>query len=377
MEQIQNSNNLDKLIKTLHIEQIEQIEIENSFSKLNLKSNFSSNINDNFKHKSVVAIVAHPYPENSDDTEISYINYTYYCWLTELNTHIININIYDSKKNITKYIKINKVSGILFTGGMRDLRDGKFEQQSSFLIALAGQLQIPIWFTCQGFQLIHCLLAGDYKILNKCKAMQTILPNIFVDKKAKTKMFSHFNDTDKENSEKFPAYVHFNNWGITIDTFMNYGLNKYLKVTSFFNDKIGQQFIGTVESIDSEEIHDKNKNDNTNSTNLTQIFACQFHPEKAKNSFMTEKCNQVTFECSLKIGKGFIDQVNKRQKELILGMDNEEINKFFEGIEYIRLKGGAIDGNGNKDIKEEVERYYFRKGKLITSAKEIEEIERK
>ena len=215
------------------------------------------------EYKPVIGIYGNSNPQN----DCKYVNQTFIAgsnvrFLESYGAETMAIHQWYSDQELEEIL--SKINGVLFIGGGRDFNlSCQWEKQAKHIIKRAKETGLPIWGTCQGFQLIIALIAEDAGIIKK--------------------EYSHDFTVDKLNESSFnndslifslfenkSLDVLFNNKSILFDH--NFGLsrndydnNKALKneltITSYANDNKGKEFANTFES--------KNKN----------IFGSQFHPE--------------------------------------------------------------------------------------------------
>ena len=115
-------------------------------------------------NKPVIGIYGNPEPENND----TFINGTYYplsyiYWLESAGAEVMAIHYWYSLETID--IILNKINGVLFLGGGRDIhKDGVWEKKAKYIIDQSLIIQFPIWATCQGFQLIGLLMSDNLEL---------------------------------------------------------------------------------------------------------------------------------------------------------------------------------------------------------------------
>lgn len=293
--------------------------------------------------KPLIAIITNPYPEDDDSTKISTISCSYYLWLKDLGAQIIFLPWNTNFKDASKVIEC--LNGVLFQGGGRDfILNGLYERTFLWVINECDKNKIPIWFTCQGFQFLHCLLAGE-NLLGKFKARWVLLSHQLRTKEIKSsKMFGNFTDDDVNlcNNKDTPCFVHNNGLGFNELIYNKYSvIRENLIINSTAKDLNGKDFITAVESRD----FSKNK-----------YFAVQFHPEKAKYSANKDFSNDNTITINTKLGKCFIDEailtmkfqntLNNKLLDLLLIKENFPSHKtsfneyfFFKDFSIINFKG--------------------------------------
>jgi gamma-glutamyl-gamma-aminobutyrate hydrolase PuuD len=110
-------------------------------------------------NKPVIGIYGNSHPENDDE---AFLNGTYYplsyvYWLESMGAEVMAIH-YWYPYNVIDEI-LHKVNGILFLGGSRNiLKNGTWELKARYIMEQSLINQLPIWGTCQGFQLIGVLM---------------------------------------------------------------------------------------------------------------------------------------------------------------------------------------------------------------------------
>lgn len=293
--------------------------------------------------KPIIAIISNPYPENDDDSIISYIVKAYVQWLNEFGSQVIILPWNSDKSHVNNII--TKINGLLIQGGGRLLKHGKYEEMLDLIIKEANKNEIPIWFTCQGFEFLHCWLADNYNILENYKDTRAVLlSNKLREENIKdSKMLKYFDKEDIEicNNEKTPAFVHYHSLGVNDKVYEeNPTLNDELKILATAKDSVGHEFISAVESKD----FSKNK-----------YFSTQSHPEKAKYSTRKENLTEYSSRINYKIGLGYMDEVHKTQNNQKLYLSNEEIEK------YKVLEDFPFTMTG------QYEKFYFTNGEIMKS----------
>lgn len=286
------------------------------FTYFPLSSSFNSS-NSTSNIRPVIGIVTNPSPENSNNTSKSILYITYTLYAESIGANVLPIFINYNDNQLTNLIQ--KVNGIIFQGGMRDLNiNGYYEQQSKKIITYANKFQTPILFICQGFELLLMLLSNNNSILTKYNSFGYALSseiNTSIDIR-QSRMFKFFSDDDLKlfQNKQLPSTLQFHYLGITPDDFNN---SPYLKenliITSFSSDADGKRFVNTVESKDFSK---------------SLFFGVQFHPEKSSFSKNQNEYKHITFE-SMKIsnliGIGFGYEVMKNyNKKPEVKFDNHD-----------------------------------------------------
>lgn len=291
--------------------------------------------------KPIIAIVSNPYPENDDNSKLAFIAKDYVLWLKELGSEVIGLQ-WNSEKEHLKNI-LSKINGILIQGGDRVLRNGYYEEMLDFIIKEANKNSLPIWFTCQGFQFLHCWLLNDYSILGTYKGTRAVLLSnkIRCDNIKDSKLLKYFDIEDIKICENVqtPAFVHYNNSGVNDKLYEdNPMLRDELKIIASAKDSEGNEFLSAVESKD----FSKHK-----------YFSTQSHPEKAKYSTRKENCTEYSSIINTKLGLGFIDEVIKTQKIQTERLSKEDLEKYKVYDDFPFTLTGVT------------EKFYFHDGEIV------------
>jgi gamma-glutamyl hydrolase len=171
----------------------------------------------------IIAIVAEPNPDNTGDLIGSYVNEQYVKWLESAAAMTMVIQPWYDFEQIDEIL--TDVNGVLFPGGDRDLNLTKtYEQNAKHIIQRAIELYdkgkpIPIWGTCQGFQLIHSILMEEVD-LKKFDAFNYPNKINILDRNAK--VFKYFPEEDLQYSESSYIFPHYNNFGISRSQYKEY-----------------------------------------------------------------------------------------------------------------------------------------------------------
>ena len=114
--------------------------------------------------KPVIGIYGNSYPENND----KFINCTYYpisyvYWLESAGAEVMAIHYWYPLDIIDEIL--DKVNGILFLGGGRKIINGVWEMKAKYIMEKSLINQLPVWGTCQGFQLMGILISNNFTLL--------------------------------------------------------------------------------------------------------------------------------------------------------------------------------------------------------------------
>ena len=250
--------------------------------------------------KPIVAIYGNSNPENGDE---EFINGTYYpisyvYWLESFGAEVMAIHYWYSYEQIGEILQ--KINGILFLGGGRlFLKNATWEKKAKFIIEHSIEYKIPIWGTCQGFELMGIILSDNFTLLKNEFNDVNILHNLQINKNTKrSSMFKLFCPNDYDILEYTNSTIYNHVWGFYPDEFMrDKKLDEITVVTSIAQDKEGNKFINSFEG--------KNK----------EFFAVQFHPEKNPFKRINYKLeqNMESLKVSQKLGMNFIQQTKKNK----------------------------------------------------------------
>src|SRR5690242_14855117 len=109
-----------------------------------------------------VAVLSEPYPEQNGDNSGSWIMATVVRWLEAEGAVTVPIQPWYSEEKIDDIL--NKVSGVVFQGGERDLDLNKdYEKVADYIVRKVKAYNevngtLPLIALCQGFQLIHAIV---------------------------------------------------------------------------------------------------------------------------------------------------------------------------------------------------------------------------
>jgi gamma-glutamyl-gamma-aminobutyrate hydrolase PuuD len=259
--------------------------------------------------KPIVGIFTNPIPFDSDDTTISSVFFNYVAWLESLGCKVVPI-LYDYTSEQLDQL-LPSLNGLLFQGGSRNLHlNGKFEINAQLAIDKATKLQKPIWFTCQGFELLHAILAQDVNVLEDSASWSINLPATLKVPVSSSNMFKFFGAEDIEILQSTPSTINYHNLQVSQESYTKWPqLAQILKITSVGYDINGKEFISSVESLDF---------------NQSKFFAVQYHPEKviSKSEGEYKHSDFSTMIVSQRLGLGFLSELKKNRA--ISSMSDED-----------------------------------------------------
>jgi len=267
------------------------------------------------EYKPVIGIYGNSYP----DTDFIYANQTVYAgsnirFLESHGAETMAIHQWYSEKELDEIL--SKVNGVLFIGGSRDFNlSAKWEKNALYIINKAKKNGLPIWGTCQGFQLIISLIANDASIIKKEYSHLSVLDKINKEDLKNSKIFNLFDEKSLN--------ILFNNNSILFDhsfglSEKDYNENQLLKndlvISTYANDSKGKKFANTFEP----------KNQSIN------IFGSQFHPESMpfirSPKWNIENENNV-LRMNMLIGS-FIVELGRKNKNKFEMKDREKYDFF-------------------------------------------------
>lgn len=219
--------------------------------------------------KPIIGILTNPTVDNTDDITESFINPTYVKWLEAAGAEIVPIQPWFSDQELDAVL--SKVNGVFFQGGSTLLRI-----DSPYVIAATKILKrvikekdqnnriLPLWGTCQGFELIHVIVGGSRTVLEDFNSWN-ILSSLQINSDANktSKIFSLFSDQDILNLKSEALTAEFHHLGVSLDDYRIFSdLEAFLMQTSFAFDKDGKIYVASAEARNY------------------PIYMVQFHPEK-------------------------------------------------------------------------------------------------
>lgn len=216
----------------------------------------------------VIAMLANPDPYDTIVTDKSYINYQYVRWLEQSRADVIVIHPWYNTTVIDEIL--SKANGVLWAGGDRNLNlSADFENVALHIMKRiiylydVEKISLPLWATCQGFELLQVLLAKNLSVLTHFSAQAITSPLRTISNAAQdSKMFSGFSEQDLYNLNNLNVTAQFHQLGVHQLQFkIHQVLNETLKITSYGVDKNGLEYIATLEG------------------RKYPFYAVQFHPE--------------------------------------------------------------------------------------------------
>jgi gamma-glutamyl hydrolase len=219
----------------------------------------------------VIGVLGEPNPDNDGDLTESVVVSRYVRWIESAGGSVVAVHSWYTEAQIDELF--TKVNGFLLQGGDRNLTlSGTFEKVSAYIMKKSMEIYdkegkiIPVWGTCQGFQLMHLVIMGK-EDLEHLDGWRYPSPIHILSKQAS--MFQFYTEEDFKNSEIDDIYAEFHYFGISSRHYKQYPqLGEFFDVTSLAYDRNGKEYLTSVQA--------KNY----------PIYAVQFHPEAVP--FMSE-----------------------------------------------------------------------------------------
>jgi gamma-glutamyl hydrolase len=263
----------------------------------------------------VIAILANAEPDDAVDIKSSRVNFQYVRWLEQSLADVVVIQPWYTEKEVEEIL--SKVNAVLWQGGDRNLTlSGQFEKTARIILNKVIEKNdqknyLPLWGTCQGFELLHGLVADTLDVLTSFNADNYQAPLILNERKIRdTKMFSDFSVKDILNMQMYNVTSEYHHFGVETSTYLSHpALMNFFKATTLAKDIDGKLYIGTMESRNY------------------PIYGSQFHPEmvqftKDERSGVPQSLEAVKLSQSLSM---FLIKESMKNKNV---MSVEEMNRF-------------------------------------------------
>ena len=294
------------------------------------------------KIKPVIGIYGNPDPENND----TFVNGTYYpvqyiYWLESAGAEVMAIHYWYDLDVIDELL--NKVNGVLFLGGGRDfIKEGVWEQKAKFIMDQSLIYHLPIWATCQGFQLMGIIMSDNYTFLRYGFNDSNVMHGVeFTEYTKSSIMYNLFTKKDYEILQNGESTIYNHHYGFYPEEFYREErLNELFVVTTISEDLDGLKFINSFEG----------KNDSI------KLFATQFHPEKnpyKRYNYIVEQ-NIDSLIVSQKLAMAFVEEARKNKNRFDSTSNDKGDRAKFDFFDTIR-------GTPNSRFDKKSETFYFSK----------------
>jgi len=238
----------------------------------------------------VVGILASPLPllpgELKRHPTRSFIPSRYVTSLAAAGADSVPLPLFGDKAELRSVVE--QLSAVLFTGGGDD--DGVHGKAfpddlvvSAQLIynlsseaGTRGEAPLPIWGTCQGFQLLSVLAAANPKVVVRTYGTEgLIVPVNFTAAARSSRLFAGASAEVLEAYTRERSTVNLHKWGVLQKEYGSGGLVDGMRVLSTNVDSQGQIFASSME-------HE-----------TLPIYATQFHPEILPSRFGGSKTSEA------------------------------------------------------------------------------------
>ncbi len=276
-----------------------------------------------------IAVVSAFEPENSESPDSAKISNTYVRWIEDVGGEVVPILPWHTNDQITDLL--SKTNGVLWLGGTRNLTlTGSFETLNSFILSKVIEFNnngtyYPLLGICQGFELLHVLIADTTEVLSNFDSYNYMLPLEFDMEKAKnTAIYQFFSDEDLKFLRNDNSTIHMHYLGTELNAYEKYPELKYFfEILSTGKDINNKTFAAIV----------KAKN--------FPIYGLQFHPEKVKYDRDIKSwanSNERHIRVNDNFGLFFIEECRKNSNRM--NLEDEENLGVINSFEQLPTKTG-------------------------------------
>ena len=274
----------------------------------------------------VIGVLGNPIPYNTGDMKSDYVEHTYVKWLESLGGKVVVIHPWHTHNQIDEIM--SNINGILFQGGDRNLSlSNPFEQTAWYIFNKTIEYNskgnyLPLWATCQGFELVHSLLMNKVD-LPSFDAYDYPSPIILTNDTSR--MYQYMTKEDLHNIRTKNIITELHNYGINEIQYKTYPiLDRFFKITSFAYDRHMVKYVASAEARDY------------------PIYAVQYHPEEVPFDKYDPYIN-VTYEAirvQQALGNFFVNEARKNLNKVEDRKDwdyidsNKVIPDYYQGSYY-------------------------------------------
>jgi len=169
---------------------------------------------------------------------------------------------------------LSSINGVLFPGGDVDVGTSGFARAGKTIFEYAKLRNLlgdyfPLWGTCNGFELLAYLFAGDRYILTACKSEDQEANLNFEPAATTSKLFGTAPQEIMADLATQNITANFHTWCLTRQNFTKFELGKHVEILSTSRAIDGAEFVSTFESKEF------------------PFYGTQFHPEKSPYEWNT------------------------------------------------------------------------------------------
>ena len=267
------------------------------------------------EYKPVIGIYGNPYPDNDENKgNISYYPGAIIRFLESFGAETLPIHQWYNESFIDDIL--NKINGIIFIPGLRNLnKNYNWEKKSLYIINKGKKNNLAIWGICEGFELIVSLISDDFSILKSGYQDLSVYHGIY-NITNNSRIFSLFDNKSIEILLNNKPLLYHHEKGFDKNDFLNNNnLSNEFIISSMADDIKGKFFVNSIES--------SNKSEN--------IFGFQFHNEyiiyqRTKNSSLFNEHNAIKI---VTLFNSFIVETARKNKNKF-PKENREFYNFFD-----------------------------------------------
>eukprot|EP00759_Apiculatamorpha_spiralis_P018922 PhF_6_TR25174/c0_g1_i3/m.34715/K01307/GGH; gamma-glutamyl hydrolase len=283
----------------------------------------------------IVGILTDPIMMNCYPPKI-YVNHTqcfpatYVQWLQQAGVRVVPIP-YTANQSTLDHL-YSSVNGILFTGGGLNLSPSLLYYQTAqylFRKALEGNAKgdfMPLWGTCQGFQLLSALAANNASVVHcVLQGVEGLYMPLNITAEGYTsQLYGGAPKHIQQYLTQLPTTGNFHQCGVfSSDYVSNPTMGNIFRIVSTNVDEQGIEFTSTIEGV-SDQI---------------PFFGTQWHPEETQFDMANEvsKSSQG-IEVSMYYANFLRQQLRKSSHVFASKEEMERLLIYTQAIEY------AVDG---------------------------------
>jgi len=218
-------------------------------------------------NRPIIGILSQPVDEPSLQIYgTSYIAASYVKYVEAGGAQVVPLIYDEDPSNFT--LKLAAVNGVLLPGGGTQIDQDPY---ASVLKQIFGEVlrsfdqrnqTFPLWGTCQGFEELAYLVAGNISVLTQFDAENISLPLTFEKGSENSVLYKNMGAPALQVLKTQAVTMNNHEYGVSPASFKSFGLDKFFTPLTTNYDRKNLQFISSMEGI------------------RYPIFGTQFHPEK-------------------------------------------------------------------------------------------------